>query len=223
MWPFSSGVAFRPDKDIPPLIDKVILVTGGNIGLGKAAIDVLAQHEPATIWLAARSPEKAEAAIADVLAQARAAGIARPPAVRFLELDLTSFASIRRAARTFRDAADRLDVLMLNAGVMATPPGLTSEGYELQFGTNHVGHALLTKLLLPTLLSTAARPAADVRVVVLSSAAHMMAPRGGVKLDAVTSPDCHGMYTWRRYGQSKLANILFARQLALEYPQLKVV
>jgi retinol dehydrogenase 12 len=192
-------------------------VTGGNIGLGKQAILYLAQHEPTTIWLGARNKDKATAAIADIK---KAVGPSAPD-IRFLEIDLTSFASIKAAARTFRDSSDRLDILMLNAGIMATGPGLTKDGYEIQFGTNHVGHALLTKLLMPKLLDTAKQPNADVRVVVLSSGAHRAAPSDGVRFDKLKMPDCGGMSNWTRYGQSKLANILYARQLAKEYPQLK--
>lgn len=104
---------------------------------------------------------------------------------------------------------------------MWTPPGFTKEGYELQFGTNHVGHALLTKLLTPTLLRTAERPSADVRVVVLSSAANETHPVGGLQFDKLKSA-CEDMPVFRRYSQSKLANVLFARELARHYPQLTV-
>ena len=100
---------------------------------------------------------------------------------------------------------------MLNAGIMAVPAATTKEGYEIQFGTNHVGHALLTKLLLPTLLKTAALPGADVRVVALSSFGHMMA--SGIMFDGLKS-EKGGLATGlTRYAQSKLANILFVREL----------
>jgi len=102
------------------------------------------------------------------------------------------------------------------------PPGLTKEGYELQFGTNLVGHALLTKLLLPTLLKTAEEPNSDVRIVSLSSAGHQWTPTGGIVFkDLKTMQD--NVSTWARYGQSKLANILYATELARRYPNIKTV
>lgn len=107
---------------------------------------------------------------------------------------------------------------------MATPPGLTKEGYETQFGTNHMGHALLTRLLLPTLQKTAKEqgPDADVRIINLSSYAHGWAPKGGLKL-----PECktemRGTNTWARYGQSKLSNILYTKELAKRYPGIKCI
>lgn len=111
-------------------------------------------------------------------------------------------------------------MLINNAGVMACPYGTTQEGYETQFGTNHMGHALLTKLLLPTLLETAKQPGADVRVISLSSMGHHLAPAGGIPFDQRALEQVN---TWRRYGVSKLANILYARELASRYPQLTSV
>lgn len=209
-----KSVAFNPEKDIPSLDGKVILVTGGNIGLGQQSILEFSRHNPAQIWLAARNLEKAQAAADEIRKYVPNAPI------KLLEMDLASFASVSKAATTFSAQSDRLDILMLNAGIMAAPAGLTKDGYELQFGTNHMGHALLTKLLLPVLKSTAQR-GCDVRVVALSSSGHALAPSGGIKFDSLkTSADSLGAYV--RYGQSKLANVLFARQLAKEYPQFTV-
>ena len=102
---------------------------------------------------------------------------------------------------------------------MAVPLGTTKEGYEIQFGTNHVGHALLTKLLLPKLLKTAEEPSSDVRIVNLSSAGHSFAPNGGLVLANARS-EMASYSTWVRYGQSKLANILFTHELARRYPSI---
>ncbi|KXX73554.1 Short-chain dehydrogenase TIC 32, chloroplastic [Madurella mycetomatis] len=223
-----GGVAFKPATDIPPLNDKVILVTGGNAGLGKAAIQQLAAHSPARIYLASRDASRAQSAIADITRAVPSAGSVIKP----LSLDLTSFASIKAAAQQVLSECSRLDILMLNAGIMATPAATTQEGYEIQFGTNHVGHALLTKLLLPLLLRTAAlqlqqspetrKP--DVRVVVLSSMAHLFSAPGGIDFSTLKGAGSGGLYwTWALYGQSKLANILFAKELARRYPQLTVV
>jgi NAD(P)-dependent dehydrogenase (short-subunit alcohol dehydrogenase family) len=104
---------------------------------------------------------------------------------------------------------------MLNAGIMAVPPGTTKEGYEIQFGTNHVGHALLTKLLLPMMVKTAQEPGSDVRVVSLSSIGHTAAT--GIMFDGLKSEGGGCSSSMTRYGQSKLANILFTRELQKRY------
>lgn len=100
---------------------------------------------------------------------------------------------------------------------MAVPPTKTDEGYELQFGVNHMGHFLLTKLLLPTLLKTVDESNADVRIINLASAAHEMVPASGINFTDTSLPD---KSVWARYGQSKLANILFAKALAKRYDKI---
>ncbi|KAG9197824.1 hypothetical protein G6514_000812 [Epicoccum nigrum] len=208
------GVKFNPATDIPSLDGKVILVTGGNAGLGKQTILNLAAHNPSRIYLAARTAAKASAAIKDIRA-----AVPQCCDIVHLPLDLTSFSSIAEAAATFTRAESRLDVLVNNAGVMACPYSTTKEGYEVQFGTNHVGHALLTKLLLPTLLATREQHGAA-RIVVLSSAGHAIPVKGGIVFDQGALAQ---HMTWKRYGQSKLANILFAKEMALRYPALTTV
>ncbi|KAG8165628.1 hypothetical protein KVR01_004180 [Diaporthe batatas] len=209
MWPFSS--AGFTAKDIPDLSGKVILVTGANSGLGLQSVLDLARHGPKEIWLTSRTTEKADQAIKEVKKEVPSANL-RP-----LSLDLSSLDSIKSAARSFSQSSQRLDVLLLNAGIMASDPGLTKDGYEIQFGTNHVGHALLTKLLTPLLEKTAAEPSSDVRVVVLTSAAVAMAPKDGIEFDTLKTEQ-EPVGRWARYGQSKLANALFARQLAKLHP-----
>lgn len=105
---------------------------------------------------------------------------------------------------------------------MACAAGLTKEGYEIQFGTNYVGHSLLTKLLLPTLLNTAKEPGTDVRIINLSSEGLKFAPRGGIVFDSLTT-EMTALSTWTRYGSSKLANVHFTQALAEKYPQIKSV
>ncbi|RCI14051.1 hypothetical protein L249_8090 [Ophiocordyceps polyrhachis-furcata BCC 54312] len=210
------ATCFKPEKDIPSLEGKVILVTGGNVGLGKQAILDFASHRPRQIWLAARNVDKANEAIEEIRAQ-----VSEAP-VKLLQMDLSSFESVKKAAETFAAESDRLDILMLNAGIMATSPALTKDGYEMQFGTNHMGHALLTKLLMPVMIQTAKDHAdADVRVVCLSSIAHKQAPKEGIVFDSLKT-EANNMGAFERYGQSKMANILYAKQLAKEYPQLTV-
>ncbi len=127
---------------------------------------------------------------------------------------------MKKAAEAFSASSDKLDVLINNAGVMALNASTTKEGYEIQFGTNHVGHALLTKLLMPTLQRTAEQNGSDVRIVNVSSAGHRFAPKGGLVLkDAVSGMSAYN--TWVRYGQSKLANVLFTRELAKRYDNIK--
>ncbi|RFU30376.1 hypothetical protein B7463_g5929, partial [Scytalidium lignicola] len=212
-----GGPPFNPATDIPDLSGKVILVTGGNIGLGKETILKLSKHNPSQIYLAARTKSKADAAIADLKQQVPSANIT------FLQCDLASLPSVQNAARTFLSQSQRLDILFLNAGVMALPPGTTEQGYEIQFGTNHVGHALLTKLLLPTLQHTAKTvPNADVRIISLSSIGHTGAMFHGIEFPSLKT-DASKLSTWLRYAQSKLANILFARELARRYPEITSV
>ena len=108
---------------------------------------------------------------------------------------------------------------------MAVPPALTTDGYEIQFGTNHMGHALLIKLLLPLLQQTAAKPGADVRIVLLSSLAYQgVNSLPFAKLKTPQSiPYLGGFACWVRYFQSKLANVLYAKQLAKRYPEITTV
>jgi NAD(P)-dependent dehydrogenase (short-subunit alcohol dehydrogenase family) len=215
---FSHSTPFNPDKDIPDLSSKTIIVTGGNIGLGKETILQLSKHNPSKLYLAARSRAKFDTAMKDILKVNPSA----ETSVSFLELDLASFASIKRAADTVLTSSPRLDLLINNAGVMALPPGLTEDGYEIQFGTNHMGHALLTKLLMPLLLKTANEPGLDVRIINLTSAGEGLAPKGGFLPEkATTKMESHHSYV--RYGHSKLANVLFTKELAKRYPNITSV
>ena len=145
--------------------------------------------------------------------------------ITFIECDLASLASVEKAANKFTSETQRLDVLMCNAGIMAQPPGLTEDGYELHFGTNHLGHALLIKLLLPTMLRTAEEPNSDVRIVILTSAGFRATPmaNGIVFKDLRTTQDMGAAGGWMRYGQSKLANLLYATELARRYPSITTV
>ncbi|GKZ79622.1 hypothetical protein AnigIFM56816_003825 [Aspergillus niger] len=204
------GYSFNPERDINDLSGKVVFVTGGNAGLGKETILQLAHHRPSRIYLGARNAIKAEDAIASIREQVPSADI------RHISLDLSSFKSIRAAAEQFTSECDRLDLLILNAGIMNCPPALTEEGFEIQFGTNHIGHFLLTQLLLPTLQRTVDL-SRDVRVVTLSSAANVAAP----PFEVMTStPALLADHTLARYCSSKAANILFASELARRHPEI---
>lgn len=208
---------FNPIQDIPDLAGKVCLITGGNSGLGEATLAALAQHGPEKLYLAARSRPKAEEALLRIKASSPAAQSAN---IEILEMDLASFSSIKAAALRLNSEASRLDLLHLNAGVAMIPPTTTKDGYEVQFGTNFLGHALLTQLLMPKLLETAALPNADVRVVSLTSAIHrVFVPKEGIIFD-----DLHSSMAKTGgaalYGQAMLSKILMARELAERYPQI---
>lgn len=214
---------FEPDRDIPDLSGKVILVTGANSGIGRETALQLAKHNPSRIFVGARSQQKAEEAIEQI--KQALPDTASSVSLTFLQLDLSSFQNIKTAVETFRASSDRLDILINNAGIMGTPPGQTEEGYEIQFGTNHMGHALLTRLLLPVLKQTAAAAEtnADVRVIFLSSALESTAPKTGYESDSTLKTNMEDFSTWTRYGQSKLANIHYARALSQRNPEIKFV
>ncbi|CAK7224472.1 hypothetical protein SCUCBS95973_005529 [Sporothrix curviconia] len=208
--------SFKPARDIPSLAGKVILVTGGNAGIGKATIRALAKHGPARIYLCGRRHDAAEQTAEELRAETGFDGIF------VLDMDLSSLESVKEAAAAVLDNETRLDLLFLNAGVAGTAHALTEEGYETQFGINHVGHAILTQMLLPLLLDTQQLPGSDVRVILTSSSVAFspMLPRGGLSLDDMRKPDAFSTMTL--YAHSKLANALFAMKLAELYPSLSV-
>ncbi|VUC30700.1 unnamed protein product [Clonostachys rosea] len=212
---FWTSPTFDPAKDIPDLSGKVIFVTGGNTGLGKQYILEVCRHHPAQVWLAARNVEKAREAVAEIQDQVPDAPI------EILEIDLSSLASVKKAALEFEQRCDRLDILMLNAGIIMAPLGKTQDGYEVHFGTNYVGHALLTKLLLPTIEKTIAnQESPDARILAVSSSGYQVAPKQGIIFESVKTT-CAEFWNMTRYGQSKLALMLWIRQLSKLHPNIK--
>ncbi|CAM1509652.1 Fc.00g033910.m01.CDS01 [Cosmosporella sp. VM-42] len=211
-------MAFDPLQDIPDLSGKVILITGGNTGLGAATIKFLVHHHPSTIYLCARpvSIPGAEALVSSVK-------ISYPNAnIQTRSLDLSSFHSIKQFAADFLKESEFLDLLFLNAGISSTAPALTEEGYESQFGINYLGHALLTQILMPKLLKTAGQ-GRDVRIMVTSSmAAYFDPPSTGLVLDQMKAASPLAS-PYQRYAHSKLANILFARKLSQVYPAVQCI
>jgi len=183
-------------EEMPDLHDKTIIVTGGNSGIGLEAAKMLA-GKGATVVLACRDEGKAKSAAAAISAAHRAGKVETG------SLDLASLESVRRFAADFSARHQRLDVLCNNAGVMALPYRRTADGFEMQFGTNHLGHFALTGLLLERLLAT---PGA--RVVNVSSGAHRA---GRIRFDDLQWE--RGYRKWLAYGQSKLANLLFTFEL----------
>ena len=183
--------------DIPDLSGRSAIVTGANSGLGFQTARQLAEHG-APVVLACRSTVKGAAAAA-LIAEASPGA-----AVEVMALDLGDLSSVRRFADSYHNTHDGLDLLINNAGVMAIPKLATTDGFETQFGTNHLGHFALTGLLLPALL---ARPGA--RVVTVSS---RVAVIGRIHFDDLQGDA--GYNRWLAYAQSKLANLLFAFELA---------
>jgi NAD(P)-dependent dehydrogenase (short-subunit alcohol dehydrogenase family) len=174
------------------------VITGAASGLGRESARALAAHG-ASVTLLARDSERASGAVTEVGAKVPGADL--EPGVA----DLGDLASIRAFADSYLAGHDALDVLINNAGVMACPFGHTSDGFETQFGTNHLGHFLLTALLYPA-LRAGERP----RVVTLTSAGHS---RADVDLEDPNFE--HTEYSpWVAYGRAKSANALFARELA---------
>lgn len=204
------------------LSGQVILITGGTSGLGAASAVALARLSPARIYISGRRPAAADTVIAAI------AALPGPtPQVTFLPCDLASLASVRAAADTLLAAEPRgLDILMANAGVAGVPPALTRDGYEIHFGTNHVGHALLIRKLLPLLRQRAGR------VVSVTSSGYRAA-MWGIPFDKVKAAsgqaaaaggsDWLGLWRWARYSESKLANIVYARELARRFPEVTAV
>lgn len=224
---------YNPEKELPSLDGKVIFLTGGlsaltpstyrtfshltpcsgTAGIGASAVLALAKHNPARIYFTGRDEARANSLIASVKSTVPGANLA------FVKVDLSSLDSVKTAYKSF--TSTRLDILICNAGIMATPPALTKDGYEMQFGVNYLAHALLIKLFLPLLLDTAEMPGADVRIVIMTSLGYRLAPKTGVDFKNVkTVQDTGPGGPWLRYGQSKTADLLLAIELAHRYPQI---
>jgi len=184
--------------DIPDQTGRTVVITGANSGLGRASASMLA-GAGAHVILACRNAQKATKAADDLRST--------HPSTRIdvRELDLASLASVRRFADDLVASGQRIDLLMNNAGIMAVDRGTTEDGFELQFGVNHLGHFALTGLLLPVLL---ANPD-GARIVNVSSMGHRA---GRMDLDDPNAE--HRQYRrWPAYFQSKLANLLFTAEL----------
>ncbi len=185
---------------VPDLAGRTAVVTGANGGLGLATADVLAA-KGAHVVMAVRDRAKADSAVAQIRERTPSASL------ELVALDLASQASAREAAEQIAAAHPRIDLLINNAGVMATPERRTEDGFELQLGVNHLGHWTFTAVLLPALLA-----APGARVVSVTSTAHHM----GRPLDP-EDPHLTGRYDpWRAYGNSKLANYHFGLGLQRE-------
>lgn len=186
-------------EDIPDLTGRLAVVTGATGGLGVATATALARHG-ARLVITARSQSRADGAVARITDEAPGVD------VQVVSLDLAELADAKRAAREIVEQHERIDILINNAGLMATPRRTTVDGFELQIGTNHLGHFAWTAGLWPALVAGGAR------VVSVSSLAHLQA--GGVDLRSLTTQGSPRRYfRWTSYAESKLANLSFAMEL----------
>jgi NAD(P)-dependent dehydrogenase (short-subunit alcohol dehydrogenase family) len=183
-------------KNIPDMRGKTVIITGANSGIGYEAARALATRN-ARVIMACRNLEKGEQAASKIRAETPTADL------KVMALDLADLASVRRFAEAFLGENTHLDILINNAGIMAVPYGKTVDGFEMQIGTNHFGHFLLTGLLFDSLEKTPKS-----RVVTVSSYAHAI---GRINFDDLNSEKSY--QRWLAYGQSKLANLLFAYEL----------
>ena len=183
-------------RDIPDLTGRTVLITGANSGLGLESTRMLARRG-AHVIMACRNREKGHAAIESLRARDSELDL------NLMQLDLADLSSVRDFAQRIKDHYAKLDILLNNAGVMAPPLQHTRDGFEMQFGTNHLGHFALTGLLLDGLRESQAS-----RVVTVSSLAHRIGSLNFENLDAK-----RGYQRWGFYGQSKLANLMFALEL----------
>jgi NAD(P)-dependent dehydrogenase (short-subunit alcohol dehydrogenase family) len=184
------------------LSGKKIIITGANSGIGFEAAKALTMRG-ADVILAVRDQQKGQKAVNSIKNESIEAF------VETMELNLADLSSVRQFVTNFTSRFDQLDILINNAGVMIPPYQKTKDGFELQFGTNHLGHFALTGLLLPLLKKTP-----DSRVVTLSSLAHR-----GASIDFDNLDGSKGYKAMKFYGQSKLANLLFAKELDNRFKQ----
>ena len=183
-------------NDIPDLTGKVAIVTGANSGIGCETARTLAEKN-ATVVMACRNLEKAEKAKSDIRKNLSNGKL------EIIQLDLADLASVNKFAESFKAKYSRLDTLINNAGIMMPPFTKTRDGFEVQFGANHLGHFALTGLLLDVLLATP-----QARIVNVSSGVHRFG-----KIDFENLHAEKGYNPSGAYGQSKLANLLFTREL----------
>ncbi|KAM0323861.1 hypothetical protein ACHAQA_008441 [Verticillium albo-atrum] len=217
----STFIPYKPtltEENLPDQSGKVFIVTGGNSGVGKELVGILYQHN-ARIWIATRSKERTDEAIADIKkSHPKSKG-----QLLFLKLVLDDLSTIKKSASDFLAQETRLDIIWNNAGVMLPPEGSrTAQGYELQLGVNSLGHFLFVKFLTPLIQETAkTAPKNSVRVVWVSSMSADFAPKPCIDFDNMDyHKDEDGM---TKYHRSKAGNLIHAAEFQRRYPDSGIV
>ncbi|MCJ1314165.1 hypothetical protein MMC25_007845 [Agyrium rufum] len=210
----SMKIKFDPGKDIPDLSRKVFCITGGTNGIGKQTIMALSKHSPEHIYFTGRNKTNASNLIEEVTASNPSCKLT------FIECDQSSLRSVSDATKEILSKTGTVNVLICNAGVMAIDAGTTQDGYENQFGINQLAHSLFAKRLLPA-LQAAVRTTGEARVVFTSSNGFRYPPSGGILFESLKSPQKMVIFgRYMRYGQSKLANVVYTSELAKRYPEI---
>ena len=201
------------------LTGKTILITGGNSGIGLSTLQNLASHSPSKIYILARNEHTSRHAISEL-------EILYPTVhIGYISYDLSSLASVKSAVKVFKKQSERLDILILNAGVMALPYSLTEpDELEIQLATNYIGHWYLTRELIPSLLTTA-ELGQDVRIITLTSVGHVLSPPSPLSYlpysqDSSQQTNLANLTPYERYGLSKLLLILSSRHLSHLHPSI---
>ena len=201
----------KDEGQIGKLAGKTILITGCSSGIGVETARAL-YETGAKLFLTARDIPKLQKVIDDIVSKAEIKDAPKPEAI---ELHLDSLDSVRKAAEDFKSRSDKLNIMINNAGVMASPLTRTQDGNELQIGTNHFAHFLLLQLLKPTLLASAKSSGTTSRVVCVSSAGHRFTT--GVRFDDINWNRESEYEKWQAYGQSKIANIYMGNSITRRY------
>lgn len=215
-------------SDRLPGADRQTLNFTGTAGLGSEIVTQLVAHHPKAIYFTGRNESAAHSLLAKLAVTSNSSNT--PVALHFLRMDQSSLQDVSATAAHLLQRETRLDILICNAGVLHTEvddgPGTTQDGYELHMGVNHLSHALLIKKLRPLLLRTQPEPG---RVVVVASTGFRASPLGsGIVFDQLKSSqkdfgpwlNWTGLQVWFKYGQSKLANVLYVQELARHHPDL---
>ncbi|KAI9045283.1 Short-chain dehydrogenase/reductase SDR [Aspergillus affinis] len=185
-----TGLSFDPANDAPDVEGKVIFITGGTAGLGAETALHLASKKLSHIYISGRNAKSATS-ISEKVQKTNPS-----TAITFISCDLTDLSSVQSAAQNFLAQESRLDILICNAGIMATPPCTSKDGYEIQFATNHLGNALLINSFLPVLRSTASASAFSKttntsikpRIILLTSTGYLLHPLSGINFDTIRTP-----------------------------------
>ncbi|EGW31480.1 uncharacterized protein SPAPADRAFT_62049 [Spathaspora passalidarum NRRL Y-27907] len=205
------------EKNYPDLEGKVVIVTGGNSGVGFQTVKLLAGATKAKIYIFSRNEKKCMDAINQISYEVAEEFKVTKTNIHFIKVDLGDLTTIRPAVEEFLRREKRLDIIIHNAGVMPSEYSKTVQGHELQLGTNVIGPHLLQRLLDPILIATSkTNKTGESRIVWVSSSIHMFAPQGGfywedLNYESVKSKLCARYYALTLYGQSKAGNIVQAR------------